>query len=314
MSIFTGKNIYEALPSGSLSRTTDATAYSDEPTGVAVNPANNHLFISDDVKRMVFVIDPGNDGQVNTSDDKVTSFSTTAFGSSDPEGVAYGQGVLFIADGAGSEIYRVDPGSNGLFDGIASGGDDQISHFDTSALGESDPEGIEYNPDSGTLFIVGHGNRNLMLEISPSGSLVRTIDISAARAVNPSGLAYGANSTNPSTRSFYIVDRGIDNNSNPSENDGKIYEMTIDSANPVSPFPSGQISPVPTISPNATDCSRKAQGDANCNGNVDFVDYDYYRRTVLLDPSVPANVSADFNGDGETGVMDGTILIQTLGL
>lgn len=219
MSIYAGANIFEAGTNGNLTRKSTTVSYSKEPTGVAVG-ANNHIFFSDDVKRMVFEIDPGSDGQINTSDDRRTSFSTRSFGSNDPEGLAYGGGTLFISDGAGSEVYSVNPGANGKFDGS---GDDRISHFDTGKLGESDPEGIEYSGNS--LFVVGHGNKKQMLEISTSGTLIRTINISALGAKKPSGLASGPGSRGG--RSFYIVDRGVDNNTNPKENDGKLYEISL---------------------------------------------------------------------------------------
>lgn len=56
------------------------------------------------------------------------------------------------------------------------------------------------------------------------------------------------------------------------------------------------------------------QGDADGLNGVTLADYGYYRRIVLFDPNVPADINADFNGDGETGTFDGTIVLKTLGL
>ena len=153
MAIYAGNNVYETSLSGSLQRSSNTLAFSSEPTGVAYNPLNNHTFFSDDDKKKVNEVDPKADGLINTGDDVVTSFDTSAFGSMDPEGVAYSPALnmLFIADGVNAEVYKVAPGPNGLFDGS----DDLVTQFDTESLGITDPEGIEWNPDSGTLYVVG---------------------------------------------------------------------------------------------------------------------------------------------------------------
>lgn len=120
---------------------------------MAYNPSNHHLYFSDDTAGRIYELDPGANGLYNTSDDMITSFSTTTFGSGDPEGIAYDtwQGHLFVSDGVNVEIYDIDPGPNGLFEG--SGGDDTITSFDAAGLGPQDPEGVEFNPDSGHLYI-----------------------------------------------------------------------------------------------------------------------------------------------------------------
>lgn len=227
MPIFQGKNLFESSLSGTLINTFDARYYSSEPAGMAVNTANNHVFISDDDKRKVFEVNPGPDGTFGTIDDTVTSFSTSAFGSTDPEGLAFNsaQKILYIADGVNAEIYQVLPGPNGIFDGIAPTGDDQVSNFDTAVLGQPDPEGLEFNPDHNTLYMVS-SHANQIIEITPSGTVLNSMDISFLNAVGPAGLAYGPGSTNPAVNNLYLVDRGLDNDSNPTENDGKLYELT----------------------------------------------------------------------------------------
>ena len=99
------------------------------------------------------------------------------------------QGVLFIADGVNSEVYRVDPGPNGNFDGVPPAGDDQVTSFDTAGLGVTDPEGITFDTDNNLLYIVGKPT-NLVVHVTRDGALVREIDISAANADKPAGLAY----------------------------------------------------------------------------------------------------------------------------
>lgn len=244
MPLYAGANVFESTSTGSLVDTYTTLDFgNNEPTGITVNPANRHLFISQDTPpKLVYELDPGPDGDYATSDDVVTSLGTTDFGSTDPEGVTYASALnaLFIADGLNNEIYQLSPGSNGVFDGVAPGGDDRlVGQFDTFGLGMEDPEGIAYNPDNGSLYIGGKtrniGSRNFdtLLEVSTAGALIRTIDVSAAnpdRRISKqklSGLAYGPNSQDPNARVVYIADRGEDNNNDPNENDGRIYEMTL---------------------------------------------------------------------------------------
>ena len=96
-----GKNVFVASLSGTLESTFDTTRFNKEPTGLAVNPANNHIFFTDDDKKRVFEVNLGPDGVMNTADDVVTSFSTSAFGNGDPEGAGFGNGTLFLTDGVG---------------------------------------------------------------------------------------------------------------------------------------------------------------------------------------------------------------------
>jgi hypothetical protein len=226
--IWEGENVFEATPTGVLLDAHTTISFSAEPTGVTLNPSNQRLFYSDDSVRKVFEVDPGPDGVHHTADDVVSSFSTSAFGANDPEGVAYdpGAGSLFIVSGLDSEVWRVHPGPNGVFDGVNPSGDDVVTHFDTAALGVIDPEGIAFNPDSGRLYIVGQPVSQVA-ELTTSGALVQWIDISAAGAVKPAGLAYGPTSTDPAARSLYIVDRGLDNNTHPEENDGRLFEFAV---------------------------------------------------------------------------------------
>ena len=228
MTIFTGVNLFEMSLLGSLIGSSTSTSFSNEPTGVAWNPANKHLFISDDNKKEIFEVDPGPDGLYGTPDDSVTSFDTAVFGSNDPEGVTFdsSQGILFVVDGVNAEVYRVSPGINGVFDGVPPAGDDEVTSFDTESLGLLDPEGIAYDSDFGHLYIVGKP-ATLVFHVTTTGTLLRTIDIAAANALKPAGLAYAPSSVNPDKMNLWIVDRGVDNDSNPNENDGKVYEFSL---------------------------------------------------------------------------------------
>jgi hypothetical protein len=107
-------------------------------------------------------------------------------------------------------------------------GDDQVTHFDTRSLGVIDPEGITINPNNGYLYLVGD-DANMLAMLTTEGILIQMIDISAANAQVPAGLSWAPGSLNPAVMDIYITDRGVDNNEDPNENDGKVYELSITS-------------------------------------------------------------------------------------
>ena len=233
MAIFTGVNLFEITRAGVLVDTATTTPFSFEPTGITTNPIDGHFFVSDDDQKEVFEVDPGADGLFNTGDDVITSFDTKIYGDIDPEGITFddSEGVLFIADGINSEVYRVAPGNNGAFDGVPPDGDDTVIHFDMKSLGVEDIEGITFDPDSGHLFVVGKPD-DVLAQVTTSGLPVRMIDISAADADKPAGLTLAPGSLAPSTMNIYIADRGVDNDYDSNENDGKVYEVSLP---PISP-------------------------------------------------------------------------------
>ncbi len=229
MSIFEGVNFWELTRTGNVTDTGVSTGFSNEPTGVSVNPNNGHLFVSDDDQNQVTELDPGPDGRYGTSDDIVTELDTLAYGSGDPEGVAYDtlRDELAFTDGVNAEVYRLSPGPNGVFDGID---DVLVGQFDVAGIGMSDPEGIAYDA-ANDRFVLTEPGDDFIFELTPTGTLIRTIDFSAAGS-NPkgSGVVLAPGSLVPTDTNYYIVDRGVDNNSDPNENDGRLYEISAPAA------------------------------------------------------------------------------------
>jgi hypothetical protein len=89
-----------------------------------------------------------------------------------------------------------------------------------------DPEGVEFNFDTGNLYIVSQSD-NIIVETTRSGVYVQEYDFSSYGVVRPAGLAYGPNSVDPTERSLYLLDRGVDNDNDPNENDGRIFEFNL---------------------------------------------------------------------------------------
>ncbi len=199
----------------------------NEPAGVAWNSSNGHYYISSDNDLRVFDLNPGADGLVGTADDTWTSFSTQTAGNQDAEGIACdpSHDRVFVADGVNKEVYEYSTAGT------------LVSHFDVEQYGVLDPESVEFNPDTGTLYVLSKPPNRVIVETTPDGALLRTINVSATNSTAPAGLAFAPASDGSGARHFYIVARGIDNNVDPNIIDGKMYEMTAPSITPGNTFP-----------------------------------------------------------------------------
>ena len=259
---FTGKNVFLSTTSGMLTSTCSTTnlsrtGFSNEPTGIAVNPVNDHIFISqDDGGGKIFEISMGSDGVYCTGDDVVVTLSLSSIIGIDAEDVAIGQNTLFIAGGTNAEVYLFNLGPNGE---IGGGDDGPITSFDTAVLGFNDLEGIDYNDDTGTLFIVStQSSDNYLGEVSTSGALIRAYNLSlmGSGSNKRSDVSYAPSSQNPQINNIYIVSRGVDNNTDPNENDGRIWEININGSSTPTPVNTSTWTPTPTApntpNPNGT--------------------------------------------------------------
>jgi hypothetical protein len=236
MSIWAGKNLFEVTRTGSLTATGTTTAYSREPVGLSLNPSTNRLYVSDDDQMRVFTVAPGGDGRFGTSDDTRTSFSTSTAGNTDPEGVDVdtSTGDLYTVDGDGAEVYHYSAAGT------------PVSHFDVRVLGARDPEGIAYDPARDRLFVLDHTSQAIY-DLTKAGSLVNVISITAAHAVKAAGLTTAPASNGSGATNFYIVDRGVDNDVNPLENDGRIYEMAAGLTTAINKAPTVSAGPDRTV-------------------------------------------------------------------
>ena len=228
MPLYRGANLFRLSRTGAIVDSGTTVAFSREPTGVGFNPESGALYISDDVKDRVFIVLPGPDGRYGTADDPVSSISTVPFGSMDPEGVEFdtSSGHLFVADGSGKEVYDIDP-----VNGVLGDGDDAVTHFDVAKYGIRNFEGVGSDPKSNTLLVVD-GYERRIFELTTAGKLVRIISLStlpftnlwlASVTVAPTS----SPSDSPSAMSYWVADRHVDNNADPTENDGRIFEMTV---------------------------------------------------------------------------------------
>ena len=228
MAIFRGANLFRSTRSGSLVSTGLTNPPTREPTGLAHDGTTNTLYVSDDDRDRVYFDQPGPDGRHGTGDDTWGSIRTDLYGGNDAEDVGYDpvSRDLFQVDGTNREVYRVGRGPNGVFDGVSPVGDDTVSQFDLAQYGAVDPEGIHYDTARQMLFVIDEGSAAIY-RLSPAGALLAVIDISAINTTFAADVVIAPASAT-SGDSLYIVDRGVDNNVQPTENDGRMFELGAD--------------------------------------------------------------------------------------
>jgi hypothetical protein len=269
MTLFADANVFVTSTAGALEGSFSTAAYTREPADVAVGARGRVLLFVDDVLDLVFKVRAGVDRRWGTSDDLVSSFSTRSFGSHDPEGLGYGDGSLFLTDGNGTQVFRVDPGPNKKFDGAPPLGDDVVTSFDTTTLGLRDPEDVAYDPHLGRLFLVSR-TEDVIVITTTAGALVDSIDIPSPD-LRPAGIALAPGSDDPTATHVYVADRGKDNGPHPAENDGRILEFAL------APGPSD---PAPPSAPAELEIATSSTGvllDWADNAEPDLAGYELYR-------------------------------------
>ena len=226
---FHGVNVWFAPRNGSVQTSTmntNATGTSptnNEPVGAAYDSLRKELYLCKD----------GSNGRIwvynMTTGAQVRTFTITGapYNNGDVEGLAF--------DSARNTLYMVDAIDNDLVkvtkSGVIGTGGETVTNFDLTQYGQSEPEGLDVDPATGNIWIVsnkvsGKGIPDPMIEVTPTGALVSSVSIADANPNSAGGLAMAPPSSGASGLNIYVADRGVDNNDQPNENDGKIYEFS----------------------------------------------------------------------------------------
>jgi hypothetical protein len=221
---FAGINAFVLTRRGEVKYTWSTLAFTEEPAGGAFDAARGEMYIADDDTGTVYVLDPGADNKLGTGDDSTRSFDVLGFGARDPEGLAFdpSTGDLYVINGTDSDapaIFRLEPGSNSILDGVPPHGDDVVTSIAVSPLGITDPEGGAFDAENGTLLVVDRGSPGVVFELKRDGTLVEAFGISTTGA-DLAGIEIGPSSDDPTRRSLYLVDRGDEGVA-----DGTVFEF-----------------------------------------------------------------------------------------
>ncbi|MGQ0607975.1 MAG: hypothetical protein ACT4OQ_05895 [Chloroflexota bacterium] len=200
----------------------------DEVTDIAVDPDAGRWYFTDDSEDVIIQVEPGDDGQFGTRDDRSSIISTMTFQNLDPEGIAFGQGSLFVTDGDAARVYRLTPGPDGEFSGGPPAGDDEVASFDTAGLGISDPEGVAYDRERGTLYLLSRDRREPILEVATDGTLLTVITLDRDELNSLGGIALAPALDGSGRLNLFVADRGEDNARSSAPNDGMLLEIEFD--------------------------------------------------------------------------------------
>jgi hypothetical protein len=239
-----GRNLFIANRIGTLSKTRRLTKATFEPEGISWYPRGKSLFVADDDKNAIFRFNPGRDGKIGTRDDKARKVvDTLRYGSGDAEGVTWHArrgkvDMLIWTDATTTKIYELKRGGDHRF---GTSDDVMKRQFDVSPFtgpGDrhfKDPNGVFFDRKTGRLFTVD-SKRHFVLVTTLGGQFVKSIDMPFCRAKGTVDLptpCHGfsdvvfAPGTDGSPRRLYLTDRGVDNNVDPGENDGHLYQVAL---------------------------------------------------------------------------------------
>ncbi|HET7802810.1 MAG TPA: tandem-95 repeat protein [Pseudolabrys sp.] len=191
--------------------------FTKEPTGLAYNPLNGYMYISDDDLDKIFWVDPNNPTV------KLGEFATRPIGGTDPEDIAINpnNGNIFISNGVPSHTI-VEVTSTGTPVSIT-----------TVPDVVKDMEALAYDPQHDVFFVGGGFSSNIWV-VDRAGTILDTIDLSAYRnpvsgthvAVKDIAFAPTSNpNDDPSQMNLYVADYGLTHL--PNDNDGRVLEVNL---------------------------------------------------------------------------------------
>ncbi len=211
---FSSVNLFAVRLDGTFVDRFSLTGFTKEPTGLAYNPGNGMLYITDDDKSKVFWVDPDNPTV------KLGEFSTAPYGS-DAEDPKF--------DPVTGHIFMLQGEARKLFELTATG--EFVSSMTLPSV-LTDAEALAYDARH-DVFFVASGVSSKIWEIDRSGKVLATIDVfgnyrNPVNGLKPSikglELAPSSNPNDGNTMSLYVADYGAD-----QKNDGRLFEVSLGS-------------------------------------------------------------------------------------
>ena len=191
-----------------------------EPTGVTYCRGDGHFYVSNDDLKLIYRYTF--DGSTFTAVDSVSTVPHT----DDPEGVACDPdtGRIYVIGGAGINVLVYEYNSGFVLLEVI----DLVITAGTPSGIPANPEGIAVDPVTGNLFVISSPD-DALFEYTPSGTFIQKfpIDSLVPAPLSPQGLVFGRSSAGGKVLSIYIVDALFDNDFDPTERDGAVYELEV---------------------------------------------------------------------------------------
>jgi hypothetical protein len=200
----------------------DLSNFTVEPTGLAYNPLNGMMYISDDDQYKVFWVNPDDPTR------KLGEFSVKPAGATDPEDIAINpnNGNIFISNGVPSHSIT-EVTSTGAF-------------VSTTVVPDvvKDMEALAYDAEHDLFFVGGGFSSNIWI-VNRAGTIVDTIDLSAntnplfrnpisGTHVAVKDLAFAPSSDpndDPNHMNLFVADYGLTHLA--KDNDGRVLEIDL---------------------------------------------------------------------------------------
>lgn len=175
-----------------------------DPINMAFDGHANRLLILQPAANRLIEVPEEPDGNLDPA--SVFRHDARPFGLQDPQGMAVdpASGHLFVLDGAGPRIVRIEPNPGGGFDGAV------IAEIDLAQTGLSDVRGLALDPTGGHFQLLSPSEQKLY-EVTETGQVVATRDLSEFGLFKPEGLVIapsGDYTDDPLQMSLYIADSG----------------------------------------------------------------------------------------------------------
>lgn len=217
--VFTGPNVFEISSSGdSTFQEITTSNNNDEPTGITYNEYDGYFYLSNDDAKTITRYDTDFTvlAQIITTYDEPSA--------TDPEGITSDPltGYIYVVDGSEGGRQVLIYNSSLLYQGAFSL---------VAPVPGIDPEGIAFNPDNNNLFVVW-GQARKIYQFTTTGTLLDSCDIGgfSPQPLKAQGLTFAPTSDpndDPGDLALYIADAMVDNDIDPNERDGRIYEAIV---------------------------------------------------------------------------------------
>jgi hypothetical protein len=209
---------------GETSRLTLVTPFEDftgaedlpaisSPINLAFDSKADRLLLFDLPNQELIAIEADPAGYLEAS--KVTRFAAQAYGVQNPQGMAVdpASGALYILNGSGSRITRIQPDPSAGFDGAAALAEGRITQIDLDTPGLGELRGLAFNPMDGHLYFMNPVKR-ILYEAHLDGRLVNTrgLPVHEVGLRDPQGIVFAPSADltdDPAQMHLFLMDSGL---------------------------------------------------------------------------------------------------------